>query len=81
MLTSKCFVRKTKKGGILRTVREHYLRDDIMCGSAVCSECPSHITSLEEEPCSYSELCSDPHYIIPDTNVLIHQVCISKLLG
>lgn len=76
MLTSKVFVKKTKKGGVIRTVREHYLRDDIACGSAVCSECPNNNSCLEAEPRSLSDLCTNPHYIIPDTNVIIHQVCL-----
>ncbi|KAF8782291.1 Exosome complex exonuclease RRP44 like protein [Argiope bruennichi] len=73
MLTSKVFVKKTKKGSIVKTVREHYLRDDILCGSAVCSECPETSTCLEAFPISCSDLCKKPHYIIPDTNVVIHQ--------
>ncbi|KAG8182151.1 hypothetical protein JTE90_014561 [Oedothorax gibbosus] len=74
MITSKVFVKKTKRGAVVKTVREHYLRDDILCGSAVCTECPEPSTCLEAVPSSKSELCSSPHYIVPDTNVVIHQI-------
>jgi hypothetical protein len=36
MLTQKTFVRKTRRGNIIKIVREHYLRDDIWCGSPIC---------------------------------------------
>lgn len=58
----------------MRIVREHYLRDDLTCGSSTCSDCAPPNTCLEAAPSSVSELCTDPHYIIPDTNVFIHQV-------
>lgn len=41
MLRQKTFVKKTKKGSILKVVREHYLRDDIYCGLPACKECPN----------------------------------------
>jgi hypothetical protein len=36
MLAQKTFVRKTRRGNIIKIVREHYLRDDIWCGSPLC---------------------------------------------
>ncbi|ORX72311.1 RNB-domain-containing protein [Linderina pennispora] len=36
MLRSKSFVKRTRKGNIVRTVKEHYLRDDISCGYEQC---------------------------------------------
>ncbi|KAJ1964635.1 exosome catalytic subunit dis3 [Dipsacomyces acuminosporus] len=36
MLRSKSFVKRTRKGNIVRTVKEHYLRDDIACGYECC---------------------------------------------
>lgn len=33
MHRSKAFFKKTRKGKILRVVADHYLRDDIGCGS------------------------------------------------
>ena len=76
MQTSKVFVKKTRTGQVLKVVREHYLRDDIWCGSEACKSCQHEKTVLEEKPKSVSELCSFPHYIIPDTNVVIHQVIL-----
>ncbi|ESO98220.1 hypothetical protein LOTGIDRAFT_114650 [Lottia gigantea] len=92
MLTSKVFVKKTKKGGVLKVVREHYLRDDITCGSQHCTKCDhnkNHTTYDDQDdgddlknqplvlsPKSDSELCPEPHYIIPDTNVVLHQIDI-----
>ncbi|KAK3086411.1 hypothetical protein FSP39_018074 [Pinctada imbricata] len=78
MLTSKTFVKKTKRGGIIKIIREHYLRDDITCGSEICDECdfstPFSVRCLESEIESESRLCRDKHYLIPDTNVFLHQI-------
>ncbi|CAH1267033.1 DIS3 [Branchiostoma lanceolatum] len=74
MLKSKTFVKKTRKGGVLKVVREHYLRDDIWCGSAACGQCPQDKPVLESDPEIDSSLCGFPHYLIPDTNVVLHQM-------
>ncbi|XP_048589574.1 exosome complex exonuclease RRP44 [Nematostella vectensis] len=75
MLKSKTFVKKTKKGGILKVVREHYLRDDVWCGANGCSICgQSEASVLDPLPQSLSSSCDFPHYLIPDTNVLLHQI-------
>uniref|UniRef100_A0A673K774 PIN domain-containing protein n=1 Tax=Sinocyclocheilus rhinocerous TaxID=307959 RepID=A0A673K774_9TELE len=76
MLKSKTFVKKTRSGGVLKIVREHYLRDDIWCGSEVCKECKDEAPVLQEHACIESNLCSYPHYLIPDTNVVLHQIDI-----
>ncbi|XP_027035128.1 exosome complex exonuclease RRP44 [Tachysurus fulvidraco] len=76
MLKSKTFVKKTRSGGVLKIVREHYLRDDIWCGSEVCSECKDEAPALQCDPCIESNLCTFPHYLIPDTNVVLHQIDI-----
>uniref|UniRef100_A0A673LD58 PIN domain-containing protein n=1 Tax=Sinocyclocheilus rhinocerous TaxID=307959 RepID=A0A673LD58_9TELE len=73
MLKSKTFVKKTRAGGVLKIVREHYLRDDIWCGSQVCMECKDEAPVLQEDASIESNLCSYPHYLIPDTNVVLHQ--------
>ncbi|WPT12794.1 Exosome complex exonuclease RRP44-like protein A [Picochlorum sp. SENEW3] len=65
MLKSKSFVKKTKRGKILKVVREHYLRDDIYSGSELDPECPEVSRVL-----SGSASC----YIILDTNVVLHQI-------
>lgn len=78
MLKSKTFVKKTRSGGVMKIVREHYLRDDIWCGSEFCVECKHDSTVLQKEAVIESDLCSFPHYIIPDTNVILHQVLQSS---
>lgn len=62
----------------MKIVREHYLRDDIWCGSEVCTECKQESTVLQRDACIESSLCSYPHYLIPDTNVVLHQVNMIK---
>ncbi|XP_067651291.1 exosome complex exonuclease RRP44-like [Haliotis asinina] len=75
MLTNKVFVKKTKKGSVMKIVREHYLRDDITCGSEICKSCEHSDGSqvLVSEPSTDSSLCPTRHYIVPDTNVVLHQ--------
>lgn len=74
MLKSKTFVKKTRSGGVMKVVREHYLRDDIWCGSEGCTECKQDCGVLQKDPCIESNLCPCRHYLIPDTNVVLHQV-------
>ncbi|XP_072256312.1 exosome complex exonuclease RRP44 [Pyxicephalus adspersus] len=76
MLKSKTFVKKTRSGAIRKFVREHYLRDDITCGCQGCEECQQEKPILQPEPMLQSSLCQTPHYILPDTNVLLHQIDI-----
>ncbi|TSK17962.1 Exosome complex exonuclease RRP44 [Bagarius yarrelli] len=76
MLKSKTFVKKTRSGGVLKIVREHYLRDDIWCGCEICSECKDESPVLQRDACIESSLCTFPHYLIPDTNVVLHQIDI-----
>lgn len=74
MLKSKTFVKKTRSGGVVKIVREHYLRDDIWCGSEICTDCKQETTVLQKDACIESNLCTYPHYLIPDTNVVLHQI-------
>ncbi len=75
MLASKTFVKKTKKGSILKVVREHYLRDDVWCGVKGCSACKQGDEAiLDAHHMVASDLCSDSHFILPDTNVVLHQM-------
>ncbi|XP_027700325.1 exosome complex exonuclease RRP44 [Vombatus ursinus] len=79
MLKSKTFLKKTRAGGVLKIVREHYLRDDIGCGASGCTECCGALEgpALEPRPRDpESSLCPQPHYLLPDTNVLLHQIDI-----
>lgn len=79
MLKSKSFVKVTKKGALVNIVKEHYLRDDITCGIYQCPLC-SHISTtyrLLLNPMNNGiEPYSFPHYIIPDTNIILHQLDI-----
>jgi len=82
MLTSKVFLKKTKKGSIIKIVREHYLRDDISCGSEICENCTHDGKGpvLEKEPVNKSKVFNKPHYIVPDTNVILHQVYLHYIM-
>ncbi|XP_060801952.1 exosome complex exonuclease RRP44 [Amyelois transitella] len=76
MWTTKTFLTKTKRGNILKIVREHYLRDDLLCGSAACSICPHKDDEfvLDSTPECHCALFDYPHYLILDTNVVLHQI-------
>lgn len=75
MLKSKVYVKKTRKGGVMKVVREHYLRDDVWCGASRCMNCgQTEDNLLDPSPQSSSKLCSFPHYLLLDTNIVLHQV-------
>jgi exosome complex exonuclease DIS3/RRP44 len=75
MLRSKAFVKRTRKGNVVKVVKEHYLRDDIPCSSEICNICSKTTPPvLSSEPRSTST--HKPHYLIPDTNVFISQVSL-----
>ncbi|XP_059056639.1 exosome complex exonuclease RRP44 [Achroia grisella] len=76
MWTTKTFLTKTKRGNILKIVREHYLRDDLLCGSAACNVCPHKDDEyvLDTKPESICTLFDYPHYLVLDTNVVLHQI-------
>lgn len=106
-VTSKTFIRKTKRGNILKVsvrpprdlidvglflcvcflnserfqiVREHYLRDDIGCGSKVCKKCKHNDEKpLEENISVVNTGFSDKHYLLVDTNVVLHQVLYNQV--
>ncbi|XP_077301036.1 exosome complex exonuclease RRP44-like protein Dis3 [Arctopsyche grandis] len=75
-VTSNTFLALTKRGNVLKIVREHYLRDDLWCGSMCCSIC--HQTDndivLEKSPESHSSTHTYPHYLVLDTNVILNQI-------
>lgn len=66
MLTSKTFVKKTKRGNVLKVTREHYLRDDVWCGVDGCTTCSQTDPVLTP--------ASTATFILPDTNVFLHQI-------
>ncbi|KAJ3385059.1 hypothetical protein HDU84_002473 [Entophlyctis sp. JEL0112] len=80
MLQSNSHIRKTRRGGVIKVVKELYLRDDIPCGIASCVHCsayPSQTSSLPSAatlPKSPSTKLSSKHYLLPDTNVFYHQI-------
>ncbi|XP_074818025.1 exosome complex exonuclease RRP44 isoform X1 [Natator depressus] len=79
MLTSRTFLKRTRAGAVMKVVREHYLREDIACGAAACEQCGQQPGEprLEAQPSgAASSLCPAPHYLLPDTNVLLHQIDI-----
>ncbi|KPM08168.1 exosome complex exonuclease RRP44-like protein [Sarcoptes scabiei] len=79
--------RKTKKGSIIKSVREVYLRDDLHCGKESCPYCIKFKLSsgVKFAPNSYlsdspriglNKLCPAAHYIVPDTTALLNQIDI-----
>lgn len=79
MLTTKVFFRKTKGGNIFKTVREHYLRDDIYCGSKTCMKCkarPRDMVLDMEDAGAKSSLIPSPYFLVLDTNIILDQIDI-----
>ncbi|XP_043218243.1 exosome complex exonuclease RRP44-like isoform X1 [Amphibalanus amphitrite] len=77
MLKQKVFLKKNRRGNVLKIVREHYLRDDLWCGVDGCSKCElqtSGQTPLSRSLESPSTAVPEPHVLIPDTNVILHQL-------
>jgi len=75
MQTLREFTRKTKRGNILKIVREHYLRDDIACGSDLCRQCfQNEVYHLDSRHEIQSSLFKFPHYLVLDTNVVLDQI-------
>ena len=87
MIKLKSFLKKTRTGKVLKIVREHYLRDDIGCGSEACNDCTELMeqdenrqnSSLSASPISLSSLFSEPHYIVLDTNIILNQIDILEV--
>lgn len=65
MLKSKAFVKKTKRGKVLKVVREHYLRDDIYSGTPLDPECDPKSCKLSQDAACY---------LVLDTNIALHQI-------
>ncbi|KAG8287842.1 exosome catalytic subunit dis3 [Homalodisca vitripennis] len=59
-------------------VREHYLRDDIWCGSQLCEVCKQENPVLSSDPVSGSTLFPQPHYLLLDTNVVLYNFQIVR---
>uniref|UniRef100_T1JCD6 Protein DIS3 homolog n=1 Tax=Strigamia maritima TaxID=126957 RepID=T1JCD6_STRMM len=74
MWVTDTFIKKTRRGSVRKVVREHYLRDDIVCGSAYCTVCENNSPKLDQKPGLKSNRCNFFHYLIFDTNVILHQI-------
>ncbi len=72
MLRSQSFVKKTRKGNVVKVVKEHYLRDDLTCGLQNCTTCNNS---------EYSLLQDAKQFLIVDTNVVIHQIDLLEHTG
>ncbi|KNF00353.1 hypothetical protein PSTG_06524 [Puccinia striiformis f. sp. tritici PST-78] len=46
-VTQKQYLRKTNRGKVQKLCREHYLRNDIPCGSSSCSDCQRILSSIQ----------------------------------
>ncbi|ODV78253.1 RNB-domain-containing protein [Suhomyces tanzawaensis NRRL Y-17324] len=80
-VTSKVFVR-SRNGGALKVVREHYLRNDIPCYSKACTKC-QHILKADAQGNLPNFILSESpaktksgkrHYIVLDTNIILHAI-------
>ncbi|KAI9888523.1 MAG: exosome catalytic subunit dis3 [Vezdaea aestivalis] len=79
-ISSKTFVRSTKRGKVQKIVREIYLRQDIPCSSKLCTTCPAIVPTaasgvvvpfvLSERP-TVTKAFPCGHYLVPDTNILL----------
>lgn len=52
------------------------MRDDLLCGSAACKVCPHKDDEivLDAKPESICALFDYHHYLVLDTNVVLHQI-------
>ncbi|CAD5118185.1 DgyrCDS6913 [Dimorphilus gyrociliatus] len=76
MIRSNVFIRKTKRGKILKVVREHYLRDDVYCSFPKCEQCEEEKPIFSSNPSVDSKELVGKYLIIPDSNVVLHQMDI-----
>ncbi|KDN46757.1 hypothetical protein RSAG8_04137, partial [Rhizoctonia solani AG-8 WAC10335] len=72
------FYKKTARGKVLKVLRERYVRDDIQCGIEKCETCYSFTEGDASPLSSTGDLTHGQfptgHFIIPDTNVFLHQM-------
>jgi len=69
MRRTSTFIKKTRSGRLLTISKEHYLRDDIWCGSRTCQTC-----KMKEDEKKLQTKKETKQYFILDTNVLLHQM-------
>ncbi|CAI2166056.1 14609_t:CDS:10 [Funneliformis geosporum] len=75
MLHHKSYLKRGRGGKAFKVVKEHYLRDDIWCSIECCTMC-SHTEPILSSSPAFTKLVLKPHYIVPDTNILINQIDI-----
>ena len=70
------YLQQVKSGKVLKCAQEFYLRDDIPCGSRLCPTCVHDIAInfLEAKPQRFSSKFNFQHYLVLDTNIILHQV-------
>ena len=87
MLKQKTFLKKTRRGKVVKIVREHYTRTDIPCGSKACEQpnCPNdticHLLDSEPGAANGNTLFSGSHYVLLDTNVILAQIDLIEAEG
>lgn len=73
----KSFFKRTRRGSIVKIVREHYLRKDIYCGVQTCSNCrdqPKEILISSSPRRGISKIVESKHVVIPDAPVFFNQM-------
>lgn len=85
MLSNRTFHKITRKGGVVKVVKEHYLRDDISCGIAECESCAhfpvNNPVVLKELKSDGNSLCPNRHILVLDTNAILHQMDLLEDIG
>ena len=86
MLRQRTFLKKTRRGKVIKVVREHYLRDDLNCGRRECRHCPydqqENKLRLPQRPGkSHSNKHKNNHYLVLDTNVVLNQIDVLESEG
>lgn len=74
LLSTPFRVKASKK---FLVIRERYLRDDVSCGIEKCRECiSSPALHLPFGGAVDHRLFPQGHFVLPDTNVFLAQVCL-----
>jgi hypothetical protein len=83
--TQRRFFKKTARGKVQKILRERYLRDDVSCGRSGCEVCEGRMSmgrsdkleggaGLQELGTKVGKEGIGSHFIVLDTNVVLHQV-------
>ncbi|KAJ9101817.1 hypothetical protein QFC21_003156 [Naganishia friedmannii] len=75
----KKFLKKTKRGKVIKVLRERYLRDDIPCGYEGCKECvdyPGYRAALPSVGYNKHTKWTQEagHWLVVDTNIVLGQM-------